>query len=190
MMISELLKTETAENHKRLEALLFVEQIFNKSLSLLQYKKLLAINFAVHKLLEADIYEALLTTIGNTIIQTSHPKLPALQKDMDEINNDILLKKNIAVPTINDTAEALGALYVLEGATLGGRVIYKQLQQTPGLQHLHLHYYNFYKDLPGQRWKNFLDIMNRQVPPQQYAQCVAKANETFLFFENVAIAIL
>ena len=53
-------------------------------------------------------------------------------------------------------AEALGALYVLEGATLGGRVICRQvagpLGVTPGRGAA---YYHGYGEATGERWKAF-----------------------------------
>jgi heme oxygenase len=57
---------------------------------------------------------------------------------------------------IAGAAEALGALYVLEGATLGGRIIYRHAAGPLGVTPQHgAAYYGGYGDGTGERWKAF-----------------------------------
>jgi len=48
-MISNLLRTVTADRHKALEAMMFVNEIMNHSLSVEEYKTLLTVNYIVHQ---------------------------------------------------------------------------------------------------------------------------------------------
>lgn len=87
------------------------------------------------------------------------------------------------LPGIGSVAEAFGALYVLEGSTLGGRVMAKMLRKN---QHLlipekALTFFEGYKEETGSHWKTFLMALNQQ----PYADAIANsANETFLQLKN------
>lgn len=63
---------------------------------------------------------------------------------------------------IAGAAEALGALYVLEGATLGGRIIYRHAAGPLGVTPEHgAAYYQGYGDGTGERWKAFGQAVTR-----------------------------
>lgn len=67
-------------------------------------------------------------------------------------------------PGALDTAAALGALYVLEGATLGGRVIHRHIAGPLGITPEHGGaYYHGYGAETGARWKEFCDAVHRHV---------------------------
>jgi len=66
-MISNLLRTETAQNHKTLESLMFVNEIMNNTLSTDQYKKLLTINYIIHQKLENTLANSLDSTIAEQL---------------------------------------------------------------------------------------------------------------------------
>ncbi|MGN6164585.1 MAG: biliverdin-producing heme oxygenase [Flavisolibacter sp.] len=87
------------------------------------------------------------------------------------------------LPEIKSAAQAFGALYVLEGATLGGRIIAKMLLRNSHLQlsEENLSFFNGYKEATGIKWKIFQQALN-----QQFGQelLVDTAKETFLLFRN------
>ncbi len=59
-----------------------------------------------------------------------------------------------------DSANRLGGMYVLEGSTLGGKIITKHLQQSLGKKvDGKTTYLNPYGDQAGNRWKNFLQLL-------------------------------
>lgn len=64
-------------------------------------------------------------------------------------------------PHVASRGEALGRLYVLEGSTLGGRVIRKALtaqgQALEGLSFL-----DPYGERVGERWRTFLDVLDAE----------------------------
>ncbi|MGQ7793977.1 biliverdin-producing heme oxygenase [Faunimonas sp. B44] len=65
------------------------------------------------------------------------------------------------VPAIGSTAEALGFLYVLEGSSLGGRVILKTLAKG-GHETGMLGFLDPYGPATGEMWRRFLAVLDRE----------------------------
>lgn len=83
------------------------------------------------------------------------------------------------LPAIKNKAQAFGALYVLEGATLGGRIMTRMLRANNAfpVPEEALHFFAGYGDQTGSRWASFLQALNRQ---QEVDLLTEAANETFL----------
>lgn len=61
-------------------------------------------------------------------------------------------------PAPATTAQALGAMYVLEGSTLGGNIIYKRLNHLIGVdKETNGKYFTAYGEASGMKWKAFMD---------------------------------
>lgn len=86
-----------------------------------------------------------------------------------------------SLPDITNKASAFGALYVLEGSTLGGRMIARMLQKKLPLSPDSLQFFNGYGEATGAYWTRFLAALNEQPAADAVVHC---ANETFLHFEN------
>lgn len=86
------------------------------------------------------------------------------------------------LPAIHNQAEALGALYVLEGSTLGGRVIAKMLMKNEALAlgDEHLHFFHGYGEETGSKWKSFVQVLNAQT--HDIDPIARSADETFARF--------
>ncbi|MCX2491897.1 biliverdin-producing heme oxygenase [Pedobacter sp. PF22-3] len=183
-MIANLLRTETAQNHKKLESLMFVNEIMNNSLSIDQYKKLLTINYIIHQKLENELANMLDSVIAEQLEMKDRLKLNALTKDLDYWNINSLTLPELAfelfIPEKN-TAEVLGALYVLEGATLGGNVIKRHILANPNFKNQEdgLNYYGVYGEELSTKWKNFVSVLNERVEEADYKHCINSANQTF-----------
>jgi len=81
-------------------------------------------------------------------------------------------------------AEAFGALYVLEGSSLGGRVILKELKRR-GVSLAGLGFLDPYGDNTGPRWQSFLAILEREVASgEQQCDAVTGALSTFAFAKS------
>ncbi|WP_316803341.1 biliverdin-producing heme oxygenase [Pedobacter nototheniae] len=183
-MIASLLRTETAEKHKELESLMFVNEIMANSLSISNYKKLLTINYIIHQKLEHKLIAQLDAAVAGKLEMDKRVKLPALEKDLHywKIDTDTLPDLNFEIfAPANHTAEILGALYVLEGATLGGNVIKKHILANPEFKNdaAGLSYYGVYGEELGAKWKTFVTLLNESVAEADYAKCVNSANATF-----------
>ena len=80
-------------------------------------------------------------------------------------------------------AEAFGALYVLEGSSLGGRAILKELKRR-GASLRGLGFLDPYGIDTGRRWRSFLSILEREVrSSEQKIDAVKGALSTFAFAE-------
>lgn len=183
-MIANLLRTETAGGHKELESLMYVNEIMNNSLSIEQYKKLLTINYIIHQKLENKLANMLDANLASELDMKSRLKLSALEKDLAYWNIDSLtlpgLDFDLFIPEKNN-AEVLGALYVLEGATLGGNMIKRHILANPNFKNEEggLNYYGVYGDELSAKWKSFISVLNDTVSEADYERCIASANHTF-----------
>jgi len=68
-----------------------------------------------------------------------------------------------AVPPLKSRAAALGLFYVLEGSSLGGRVIRRHVEQDRG-EMLGLSFLDPYGVDVGQMWKRFVLVLEREIP--------------------------
>jgi heme oxygenase len=80
-------------------------------------------------------------------------------------------------PPLATPAQALGALYVLEGSTLGGQVIARQLEKV-GLGEAR-RYFTAYGALTGPRWQATCRLLAAGATPENEDELVASAQRTF-----------
>jgi len=192
-MLQEILKLATKDNHDELEELMFVNEIMNKTITLEQYKTLLATNYIVHAAIESKLHHALDTELkGKLDIENRH-KLTALEQDLIEadIEKEELDALDFDFLTLSDynNAASLGAMYVLEGATLGGHVIQKKLRANHAFQDLNLNYYTVYDQNLMPNWLSFVKVLNTSVPESDYAVAEESAVKMFEHIAEVARTI-
>lgn len=184
-MIAQRLRTETASRHEALEKAMYVNEIMSKTLTLPAYKRILAVNLLAHELIEPVLFADIPPALAAELDLPSRHKLAALRQDAAEAGLDRTALPDIDPAELNfpgaHPAAQLGALYVLEGATLGGNVIRKQLMQNPELTEysLSLAYYGIYGDALSTKWKQFQEVLERHVAPADADRCVAAANAMF-----------
>lgn len=88
-------------------------------------------------------------------------------------------------PAIGSNAAAFGALYVMEGSTLGGKMICKTLSGNLGLEPPHgLSFFYGYGHNTGARWKDFLIALDRFSDSPEETTVIDTANNVFLAFGN------
>jgi heme oxygenase (biliverdin-IX-beta and delta-forming) len=85
-----------------------------------------------------------------------------------------------ALPQIQNHAQALGALYVTEGSTLGGQIISQILTRQLGPIEA-LSFFSGYGADTMSMWEIFKDALDRPENQPGY-QIIAAANDTFLKF--------
>jgi len=106
-------------------------------------------------------------------------KAAFILRDLESINvstGDMALCTGL--PFMENEAQAFGALYVLEGSTLGGKMIAKMLlkNQALAISEDAVHFFSGYRDETGSKWKAFLEVLNQQT---QADAVVRAANHTF-----------
>lgn len=164
-MLQEKLKIATKNHHDKLEHLMFVDQIMQLSLNLHQYGQLLTTNYLIHNWYENKLHKKIGKTISKSLNLEGRIKLHALELDLMEagirkevINAKFKLNNHNNLPS---QTFAMGALYVLEGATLGGSVIQKQLAQNINFpEKIGHNYYRCYGTQLIANWKQFLEVLN------------------------------
>lgn len=83
------------------------------------------------------------------------------------------------LPTLADRAEALGALYVVEGSTLGGQIIARRVARDLGYgPDTGCAYYAGHGALNGAMWRAFQAVLAAE-PPTAADRMVASARATF-----------
>lgn len=170
-MLQEKLKSATSAHHDELENLMFVHEIMNKTLTLDQYKTLLATNYIVHAAIESRLHNALDHELKDSLDIENRDKIAALEQDLEEMN---IPKEDLDAISFDfllqdsSNASSLGAMYVLEGATLGGNVIQKKLRANPVFENLSLNYYNVYAQNLMPNWLTFVKVLNSSVPEKDH----------------------
>lgn len=80
------------------------------------------------------------------------------------------------LPPLATWPQLLGAMYVLEGSTLGGQVISRQLAK----QNIPLRlYFSGYGERTGPLWKAFCQLLSQEATPDNEADIVQSASLTF-----------
>ncbi|WP_049766628.1 biliverdin-producing heme oxygenase [Rhodospirillum centenum] len=85
------------------------------------------------------------------------------------------------LPPVDGLARAFGALYVLEGSTLGGQVVVRQYGEVfGGLGGRAMRYYTSYGANIGRQWRAFQQALATAcADPEAETACIAAAQETF-----------
>lgn len=84
------------------------------------------------------------------------------------------------LPDVSTPERALGALYVFEGATLGGQLISKHLERELGYAGGEgYRYFQSYGPETGRRWQEFRGFLQQPADPASADRTVATAGETF-----------
>ena len=174
--LSAHLKTHTADDHKQAENSL---PLFNEGFSKEDYQNLLEklLVFFAH-------YEEALKPWQHLDIPHLEYRLQRTQwiksdllffgvePAIDEIPNQISLEnKN----------EVLGAMYVVEGSTLGGQIISRHLKLSLGIPDEATAFYRSYGENTRALWLEFKSYLDQQ---HVSAEALKKARETFNHFEK------
>jgi len=176
--LADRLKEETALLHQETENLL-AQKLLRISTTV-GYTELLLIFYGYYAPVEQQVQAYLPPQLQQAV---ELKKTSWLQKDLAALGHEGEKPIAATLPTVNSAAEAFGCLYVLEGSTLGGRIILKMLKkQIPSLQDGQLTFFNGYGAATGTQWQQFKSILDTYQAESQ--QVIAAANETFLRFQH------
>lgn len=178
--LAHLLKSETQVQHQEAERLLYPK--IDGISTVKDYSDLLKAFYGFYAPLEKNVQ----LHIDRLQLEDVHERRISCLI----IDDLLVLGENVFeipvcnnLPKIKNTAEAFGAMYVMEGSTLGGRMIRKMLlkKHESFLQPQHLNFFNGYGEATSAKWKLFQESLSRQ---QDTAAVVNAANQTFLLFQN------
>ena len=183
-MIADQLKEITKTDHQQLEKLLVSKMKVIRSHQ--DYLNILQLFYSYFGGLEDQI---------NKYINTHHLADYTLRRKTSALEHDINMLGGVTVdkaqennlPQISNHLQAFGALYVIEGSTLGGSFISKMISQQLNLDQNQggFSFFNGYGESTATMWESFKDVLNKQPADatEEYAICGA-ANNTFIKFKN------
>ena len=97
-----------------------------------------------------------------------------------------LLEETFFRDTYSDVYLAAGALYVLEGSTLGGQIIVKHLHKAMPSIFVNTAYFSGYQQKTGSMWKEFLHQLTALPQSmQQEQQIIIGAITTFKIIDGL-----
>lgn len=181
-MLSTTLKEETKELHVALEKTMvpMIKNIRVKE----DYIKVLELFYSYFGGLEKKV-----ETVGELNLPDLH-----LRRKKESIAEDILslggtlpgLTPDPYLPEIDNNLQALGALYVMEGSTLGGLYISKMIAKQLDLEDgKFLSFFNGYREETENMWNAFKAGLDEQIErPEEQAVVIKSANDTFTKFKS------
>ena len=181
----EALRAGTGLLHVALEKRL---PFFSEHLDAGWYQRLIQAYYGFYGPMEAALYGC--DFIPEGFDQALRVKTPTLLDDLHALGLDAravnALPHCVQLPSFDTPAACLGALYVLEGATLGGQVLRREMALRLDLDADNGGaFLDVYGVETGRRWKDFLDYLGRlplDAPAKQRA--VNAARSTFSCFEQ------
>lgn len=184
-MIMADLKDCTRDAHARVENTV---DLSTALASIDDYAGLLVAFYGVYSPLEASLAPWLCEA---DIAFRDRCKCVWLEADLRFLGYDFQALSGIAtcaqLPSIESAADAWGCLYVLEGSTLGGQVIQRQVAERYGLTpDRGVAFFSGYRDKTAAMWRQFglsVTDFSRQ-HPESNARIVKAAQETFHTIEE------
>lgn len=179
------LRHETAESHQQLEDNPLSQSILNPSVSVQDYQTYLAALFGVTIACEDQIFPNI-SHIVNDLPERYKSRLiidDLLATGLSEVAVDTL---PVCQFEFSSVAEALGIMYVLEGSTLGGKIIYKHIHEALGLTPENgASYFWGYGTQTGHLWKSFISSLTQFVDEEgKRDDVIASAKKTFTIIDN------
>ena len=179
-MLSADLKAQTRPHHDAAEASPAMQAVMADDLTRDAYRDHLTRLLAFYGPTEAALADVAglaetLPDLGARLVKTKW-----LKEDLAVLGQAATAPTAQAPPL--DVARALGALYVIEGSTLGGRIIARHLHDALGVTaDAGARFYLSYGDQRGPRWTAFKQALDQfgADHPGQTDRVVASASDTF-----------
>lgn len=184
---AEYLKVSTKEAHHQTERAANSQAIMKGSISKEDYLMILRANYQVWQGVEEQLNNILPPQERTSPSwATYHLRFtPYLLQDLQQLDENSQnfddARKEIDLP---NEAAILGALYVLNGSTLGGKYLYQALLKNSNLTGLSgFHFYQACSEMPPEHWPGFRAYLNETlVSPEQREQAKEVAINIFQKF--------
>ncbi len=177
--VAQVVKKETAFLHQEVEELLLRK--LNAIQSLEDYGIILQSFYSYFSPLEEIIQQQISTVLVPDIEKRRTAMY--IVDDLAFLGMPIPFSTCSTLPQITNAAQAFGAMYVLEGSTLGGKMIAKMLSRNKAcsVPPSALNFFSGYKEATGQMWTTFIAVLNQQ---KDVDTIVHAANQTFYYLKN------
>lgn len=190
--VMERLKEATDDLHDALEALSFNERLMGGELSPTEYGHWLRALLAIHEPLEAQIRSRSDDRLA-AVWSEQRARAEYLVDDLEQLGCSLetpdddrgVRALHAAHTTVEDvsnweTCDLLGALYVVEGSTLGGMYIAEQLREQSERLEAATSFYTAHGRETRPMWEAFGEAMNDVVrDPEDIRDCMSAARRLF-----------
>lgn len=187
--ILERLKEGTSDAHRQIEDNDYARSMMDKTMTLEQYTHYLALFYGFLKPLEQKAIQSGLTAQTGLNMEL-RSKTQWLEQDLLHLgmNHEQIeaLPLCSQLPDLSTAARLIGSFYVIEGSTLGGQVITKQLMKfLPVEPNAGISYFNGYGTHTRDRWLTFRElVVANSESEEQREQMVHAASETFTLLDS------
>lgn len=179
-MLSTAIKEATKTAHQELEKKVVLK--LKAIRSNLDYADLLKHFYAYFNAIEKAVAPYITTAVLPDFADRRDSSY--IKNDIEELGSDVNNLPPVQIPTITNTVQALGALYVLEGSIMGGPYIVQMLNKF-GIDK-GVSFFSGYGEATGQKWGVFTSVLNNTAQTdEQQAEAIRAADETFANFGNV-----
>lgn len=175
--LHDRLRRATMQSHHTLEQHPLLLSLLDPTVSLIQYGNALAALHGIYAQSEEAIF-AYLRKHPGLFDYFSRRKLPALESDLSTLKRAPVPIRT-ACPSLDTAGALFGALYTLEGSTLGGQFIARKLPPS-----FPLAFFTVYGEQTRQRWDEFLQLAMARCPPSEYELAAATACGLFVTIKN------
>ena len=175
------LKSRTAHQHQQTEDGV---DLLSESFSLADYKELLAKFYAFYQSFETKMIRAIadFEVDFDYAERLNAPKLLSDLKSLGMSDTEISAIKSFEdLPALDSPEEIFGALYVVEGSTLGGQVISRHLKEKFDLDETDgVAFFSGYGKETGKMWNAFREKITEFAETARDQEAIIKsANQTF-----------
>lgn len=178
------IKFDTQALHQRVENLTFSREISAGKLTYEQYILLLQTNHDWLYYLEGLIAKNKQLAQNQSIEWNKRSKLNLLKNEIQQRGFQVV-EPLVRVYQSFSQHELLGCLYVMEGASLGGMYIQKQLAKHPKISRYPMKFYGYYAKETAQMWKKLKAYLTEQITNQvEYQQVISGVTYAYQEFER------
>ncbi|WFP51853.1 biliverdin-producing heme oxygenase [Methylomonas sp. EFPC3] len=185
--VRALLRDATGMQHDQLNRHALLAGLVRPDYALATYQLLLQALFRTYAGLEPGLAAFSKRQLAG-LDYVARVKLSWLQADLDHFGIDSALLKpaDLPLPQIDSIGDYVGALYVVEGSTLGGQMIAKCLGQNLGLSaDAGARFYAGYGAATTSMWRGFIDFAESiAADTAQVTAAQLAAKRIFAFFQQ------
>jgi heme oxygenase len=181
--LSDKLKIRTLASHQELEKALVQRMRAMRTME--DYIALLQIFYSFFGALEERI--SIYVSASELPDYLQRRKSESLAVDICSLGGVLPEKVSISeMPAIDNHLQAFGALYVMEGSTLGGQIISQMIAKQLGIQEKGLSFFQSYGKDISTMWATFKLTLDKQANNEaDEERIIAAADDTFHKFKAV-----
>lgn len=157
--LAAILRRSTAEVHEAVERLPIMLRLTSEEVTQNDYRHYIHVLAGIYVIVETAFYNNLDDALRERL--GIRPKLPMLLRDLEEQGIKVPamgLERDPGTPNRLDThsmSAIVGGVYVLEGATLGGRTIARHLRRMLGAELGAASFLDFHGEQISAAWRHF-----------------------------------